>query len=52
MGKIVGQTEHLSLDIAIKGESSEFKPIVLRLKIDLVPYPLRTEGVGKYISSR
>ena len=30
-------------------ENSEFKPGKLRLKIDLVSYPARVEGVGKYI---
>ena len=28
-------------------ENSEFKPIKLCLKIDLVSYPARTEGLGK-----
>ena len=28
---------------------SEFKPVKLRLKIDLVSYPARAEGLGKYI---
>ena len=27
---------------------SEFKPVKLRLKIDLVSYPARAEGLGKY----
>ena len=26
-------------------ENSEFKPVKLRLKIDLVPYPARAEGL-------
>ena len=26
----------------------EFKPVKLRLKIDLVSYPARAEGLGKY----
>ena len=30
-------------------ENSEFKPMKLRLKIDLVSYPSRVEGVGKYV---
>ena len=34
MGKIVGQTRFFSL-----GEATEFKPVKLRLKIDLVSYP-------------
>ena len=29
-------------------ENSEFKPVKLRLKIDLVSYPVRAEGLGKY----
>ena len=28
-------------------ENSEFKPVKLRLKIDLVSYPARAEGLGK-----
>ena len=27
---------------------SELKPVKLRVKIDLVSYPARAEGVGKY----
>ena len=30
-------------------ENSEFKLVKLRLKIDLVSYPARVEGLGKYI---
>ena len=30
-------------------ENSEFKPVKLRLKIDLVSYPGRAEGLGKYV---
>ena len=29
-------------------ENSEFKPVKLRLKIDLVSYPAQAEGLGKY----
>ena len=29
-------------------ENSEFKPVKLRLKIDLVSYPAREEGLVKY----
>ena len=29
-------------------ENSEFKPVKLRSKIDLVSYPARAEGLGKY----
>ena len=28
-------------------ENSEFKPVKLRLKIDLVSYPVRAEGLVK-----
>ena len=28
----------------VKKENSEFKPVKLRLKIDLVSYPARVEG--------
>ena len=31
----------------LEKENSEFKPIKLRLKIDLVSYPARAEGLGK-----
>ena len=37
MGKIVGQTR--------KKENSDFKPVKLCLKIDLVSYPARAEGL-------
>ena len=33
-------------------ENSEFKPVKLRLKIDLVSYPARAEGMGKYDSNK
>ena len=29
-------------------ENSEFNPVKLCLKIDLVSYPARAEGLGKY----
>ena len=29
-------------------ENSVFIPVKLRLKIDLVSYPVRAEGLGKY----
>ena len=29
-------------------ENSDFKPVKLRLKFDLVSYPARAEGLGKY----
>ena len=29
-------------------EDSEFEPVKLRLKIDLVSYPALVEGLGKY----
>ena len=34
--------------LALEKENSEFKPVKLRLKIDLVSYPARAEGLGKY----
>ena len=30
-------------------ENSEFKPVKLCLKIDFVSYPVRAEGLGKYV---
>ena len=33
--------------IVYEKENSEFKPVKLRLKIDLVSYPARAEGLGK-----
>ena len=47
MGKIVGQTEFFSLgEVTSVGEgNSESKPVKLRLKIDLVLYPARAEGL-------
>ena len=47
MGKIVGQTMFFSLgDATCLGEgNSEFKPVKLRLKIDIVSYPARAEGL-------
>ena len=32
----------------VEKENSEFKPVKLRLKINLVSYPVRAEGLGKY----
>ncbi len=34
--------------LAKEKENSEFKPVKLRLKIDLVSYSARVEGFGKY----
>ena len=31
-------------------ENSEFKPVKLRLKIDLVPYPARAEGLVNMVN--
>ena len=31
-----------------KNNNSEFKPVKLHLKVDLVSYPARVEGFGKY----
>ena len=33
-------------------ENSEFKPVKLRLKIDLVSYPARAEGLVNMITTR
>ena len=45
IGKIVGQTRFFSLGEAASLEgNSEFKPVKLCLKIDLVSYPTRAEG--------
>ena len=46
----MGQTVSSALvrQLVYEKENSEFKPIKLRLKIDLVPYPARAEGLGKY----
>ena len=46
-GKIVGQIVFFSLGEATsqEKENSEFKPVKLRLKIDLVSYPAREEGL-------
>ena len=47
MGKIVGQTRFFSPGkVTSLGEGkSEFKPVKLRLKIDLVSYIARAEGL-------
>ena len=46
MGKIVGRTGFFSLGKATKeNENSEFKPVKLHLKIDLVSYPAWAEGL-------
>ena len=47
MGKIVGQTGFFSLGEAtsLGGGNSEFKPVKLCLKIDIVSYPARAEGL-------
>ena len=34
--------------LVLEKENSEFKPVKLRLKIYLVSYPARAEGLGKY----
>ena len=46
---MVGQTIIFSLgETTSLGEgNSEFKPVKIRLKIDLVSYPARAEGVGQ-----
>ena len=48
---IVGQTDSLTLVWQpVKKEISEFKPVKIRLKIDLVSQPARAEGLGKNIT--
>ena len=49
MGKIVGQTGFFSLGEATSLGEGKFKPVKLRLKIDLVPYPARAEWVVNMI---
>ena len=45
-GQIVGQTRFFSLGEATSLEgNSEFKPVKLHLKINLVSYPARAEGL-------
>ena len=34
--------------LVLEKENSDFKSVKLRLKIDLVSYPARAEGLGKY----
>ena len=34
--------------LVLEKENSEFKPVELRLKIDLVSYPARAKRLGKY----
>ena len=38
----------MARQLVLEKENSEFKPVKLRLKIDLVSYPARVEGLGKY----
>ena len=54
MGKIVGQTRFFSLGEATsqEKENSEFKPVKLCLKIDLVSYPARAEGLVNRITNK
>ena len=49
MGKLEGRLGSSALvrQLAKEKENSEFKPVKLRLKIDLVSYPVRAEGLGK-----
>ena len=52
MGKIVGQAGFVSLGEATslgEGKTSVFKPVKLRLKIDLVSYPAQAEGLVNMI---
>ena len=54
MGKIVGQTGSSALvrQLVWEKENSEFKPVKLRLKIDLVSYLARAEGLVNRINHR
>ena len=51
MGKIVGQTGSSALvrQLVKEKENSEFKPVKPRLKIDLLLYPARAEGLVNMI---
>ena len=50
MGKQQGRLGSTALvrQLIQEKENSELKPVKLRLKIDLVSYPARAEGLGKY----
>ena len=50
MGKQQGRLRSSGLvrQLVQEKENSEFKPVKLRLKIDLMSYPARAEGLGKY----
>ena len=52
-GQIVGQTVFSSLGrtTCLGGGNSEFKPVKLHLKIDLVSYPARAEGLVNRINT-
>ena len=42
---------YITLTLTLPKEYSEFKPVKLRLKIDLVSYPARAEGLVNMISN-
>ena len=50
MSKRLGRLRSSALvwQLVWEKENSEFQPVKLRLKIDLVSYPAIAEGVGKY----
>ena len=48
MGKYRLGSSALVRQLVLEKEYSEFKPVKLCLKIDLVSYPARAEGLGKY----
>ena len=50
MGKLKDRLGSSALvrQLVYEKENSEFKPAKLRLKIDLVSYPARAGGVGKF----
>ena len=49
MGKYLGRrgSSALMRQLAYEKENSEFKPVKLRLKTDLMSYPARAERLGK-----
>ena len=46
MGRL--DSSALVRQLVLEKENSEFKPVKLRLKTDLVSYPAQAEGLGKY----
>ena len=48
----VGKSSALGRQLVLEKEDSEFKPVKLRLKIDLVSYPARVEGLVNRINQK